>query len=288
MLKDNLGIRLFALFLAILIWLQSVLVSEHRSVVSLPVNLRNMPQNITLENLPQSIPFAVKGKGLDIIRLMMAKPRVNIDAASITPNTEIISLENYVIDMPENVDVSLLGPADTDQLAIQADVFHRKTVNVELTFADALTQSRMKELRYTLNPSKVTIFGPKSRITNLVSIKSKAITQDMLADARHELELQIPGNDISVSDKSVLLSISGAQESSKVYPNIALVQIYTPSSIAVRLSGPGAALDRLAGSQIKAVVSEEADEAGLFSVDLILPDDIQVIAITPDKVRKRR
>jgi hypothetical protein len=54
------------------------------------------------------------------------------------------------------------------------------------------------------------------------------------------------------------------------------------------LSGPGAALDRLAGSQIKAVVSEEADEAGLFSVDLILPDDIQVIAITPDKVRKRR
>lgn len=247
-----------------------------------------MPQNITLENLPQHIPFEVKGKGLDIIRLMMAKPRVNIDAGEITPNTELLSLQNYAIDMPENINVNLLGPAETDQLAIQADVFHQKTVGIELNFADEASKERMKELRYTLNPSKVTIFGPKSRINSISKIQSRAITLEMLSEARQYLELQIPDTDISASVKTVLLSISGAQESSKVFPNIALSRNYIPSMIAVKVSGSGAALDRLTIEQIKAEVSEEADENGLYKVNLVLPDDIQVIAITPDMVRKRR
>jgi hypothetical protein len=134
----------------------------------------------------------------------------------------------------------------------------------------------------------VTIFGPKSRINSISKIQSRAITLEMLSEARQYLELQIPDTDISASVKTVLLSISGAQESSKVFPNIALSRNYIPSMIAVKVSGSGAALDRLTIEQIKAEVSEEADENGLYKVNLVLPDDIQVIAITPDMVRKRR
>jgi YbbR domain-containing protein len=288
MLKDNLGIRLFALILAILIWLQSVLVSEHRSVVSLPVNLRNMPQNITLENLPQTVPFAVKGKGMDIIRLMLAKPRVSIDASGVTPYTDIISLQNYAIDMPDNVDVTLLGPAESDQLSIQADVFHQKVVGIELAYADIYTQNRLKELRYTLNPDKVTIFGPKGKIQNIKRIKTKPVTQDMLSDARHSLDLEIPDGDVNMSDKSILLSISGTQESSRVFTNIPVPAGYSPSRIAVRLSGPGAVLEKLSSNQIKAIINPEADEEGLFKIELSVPEGVQVLAATPDKVRKSR
>ena len=88
MFKDNLGLRLFALLLAMFLWLQSVLVSDQRSVVNLPINLRSVPQNITLENFPKVVPFAVRGKGLDIIRLTMARPRVNIDARKSHPYRE--------------------------------------------------------------------------------------------------------------------------------------------------------------------------------------------------------
>jgi len=288
MLKDNLGIRLFALFLAVLIWLQSVLVSEHRSVVSLPVNLRNMPQNITLESMPQKVPFTVKGKGLDIIRLMLAKPRVNIDASGITPYTDIISLQNYAIDIPENVDVTLLGPAESSQLAIQADVFHQKVVSIEPVFADVYTQNRMKELRYTFNPDRVTIFGPKSKIRGISSIKTQPIGQNVLSDARSSLDLDMPDTDINVSDKSVLLSISGTQESSRVFADIPIPGGFTPSRIAARISGPGAVLEKTTVAQIKAVVKPDADEQGMYQVELILPEGIRVLAITPNLVRKSR
>ncbi|MFA7543262.1 MAG: hypothetical protein WCY84_02705, partial [Candidatus Cloacimonadaceae bacterium] len=70
MFKDNLTLRIVSLLFAIFIWLQSVLVSEQKSVVNLPINLMHVPQNITLENVPNKIPFQVKGKGLDIFRLL--------------------------------------------------------------------------------------------------------------------------------------------------------------------------------------------------------------------------
>ena len=60
MLTENLGLRIFSLFLAVLIWMQSVLVTEHKSIISLPVQLKSVPKNVTLENLPKTIPFEVK------------------------------------------------------------------------------------------------------------------------------------------------------------------------------------------------------------------------------------
>jgi hypothetical protein len=285
MLKDNLGLRLFALFLAILIWLQSILVSEQRSVISLPLNLISLPQNITLENIPETIPFSVRGKGMDIIRLLMAKPQVNVDGSSITPNTSVITLQDYSIDLPENINVSYLSPAESDQFSIQADVFHQKIVPVTLDFNNLYTQSRLSEYRYSLNPEKVTIFGPKSQIKEINSILTSTVDQDVLSESRIELELKIPSPDVSLSESKVLLSISGIQQVTRVFPNLALPAGYIPARAAIRVQAPAAVLDTLKAEYIIASVAPEADENGLHQVELTLPEGIQVIAITPDKVR---
>ena len=287
MLKDNLGLRLFALFLAMFIWLQSALISEQRSIVSLSINLLSVPQNITLENFPSTIPFAVRGKGLDILRLMMAKPRVNIDASKITPNTDVISLQDYSIDLPENINVTLLGPAESDQLTIQADIFHQKVVPIKLDFEDAFTESRFSELRYNLDPDRVTIFGQKNRIRGIKAILTKKVDQAALENDTRELELNIPA-DITTTQKKVLLSISGTAQATRVFPNIALPAGYLPSRVAVRLQASGAVLETINPNQITARVSDKADENGLFTVELTIPEDTQAIAITPSKVRARK
>ncbi|MCB5272109.1 MAG: hypothetical protein LHW56_09735 [Candidatus Cloacimonetes bacterium] len=287
MFKDNLGLRLFALFLAMFIWLQSALISEQRSVVSLPINLLSVPQNITLENFPSAVPFAVRGKGLDILRLMMAKPKVNIDASKITPNTDVISLQDYSIDLPENINVSLLGPAESDQLTIQADIFHQKVVPIKIDFENAYTESRFSELRYNLDPDRVTIFGHKNRIRGVGAILTKKVDQAALENDTSELELNIPP-DITTTQKKVLLSISGTAQATRVFPNIALPAGYLPARVAVRLQASGAVLEAINPNQITARVSDKADENGLFTVELTIPEGTQAIAITPGKVRARK
>ncbi|HPI25679.1 MAG TPA: YbbR-like domain-containing protein [Candidatus Cloacimonadota bacterium] len=245
MFRENNGLRIVALVLAAMIWLQSVLVSEQRSVVSLPINLLYVPQNITLEDIPESIPFSVKGKGQDILKMMLFKPKVNIDASKITQYSDILTLEDYSIDLPDNVNVTFLGPAQSDRIAIQADVFHQKVVPVVLDFSDDNSRERIRELNYTLDPDKLTIFGPKTRIKNIKSVRTKPISASDLAESQSKLELKLPEGDVSVSESSVLLTISGVQEETRVFPNIVLPGKYLPSMVAVKVRGEAAVLDRL-------------------------------------------
>lgn len=288
MFRENIGIRIVALLLAVLIWTQSVLVSEQKSVVNLPINLLYVPKNITLENIPETIPFAVRGKGQDILKMMLFKPRVNIDASKITAFTDILSVEDYSIDLPENVNVTFLGPAQADKIAIKADIFHQKVVPVVLDYEDDYSKERMKELRYTLDPDKLTIFGPKNRIQSITNIKTSAIGRAQLAEPQSKLSLNLEDSEISVSESSVLLTISGAQEATRVFSNIMLPGNHLPSRVAVKVQAESAVLEKLSSLEIKATVSEKADETGMFSVEVALPEGIELIAITPDKVRARK
>ncbi|MDD4033801.1 MAG: CdaR family protein [Candidatus Cloacimonetes bacterium] len=288
MLKENIGLRIVALLLAVLIWLQSVLASEQKSVVNLPINLLYVPQNITLEDIPQQIPFSVKGKGQDILKMMIFKPKVNIDASKITPFTDILSLEDYSIDLPENVNVTFLGPAQADQIAIQADVFHQRIVPVVLDFEDDLSKERMHELRYSLDPDKITIFGPKTKIQNITSIKTTPIGRNELAETQSKLSLNLPDSEISISESSVLLTISGAQEATRVFTDITLPAAYVPSRIAVRVRGESAILQKLSVLEIEAKVNDVPDDNGIYSVEVSVPTGLELIDVTPAKVRLRK
>jgi len=288
MLKDNLGLRIFALFLAIILWLQSILVSEQRSVVDLPLSLRSLPAGITLENIPESISFNVRGKGLEIIRMLMAKPMVFIDASMVTANTDQIPLQDYIINIPENVNVSFLGPSDTEQLNIQADVFHQKDVPIRLDFANPYIHSRFSDLNYRMNPETITVFGPRSRLQSISMIHTEVIDQEILGAGRAELKLVIPAEDISLSQERITLSISGVQEETKVFTDIALPQGYVPSRVAVRLQASAPVLANLRAQDISATVMDTADDSGLYPILIIVPENVQVIAVTPDRVRIRQ
>ena len=288
MFRENNGLRIVALVLAAMIWLQSVLVSEQRSVVSLPINLLYVPQNITLEDIPESIPFSVKGKGQDILKMMLFKPKVNIDASKITQYSDILTLEDYSIGLPDNVNVTFLGPAQSDRIAIQADVFHQKVVPVVLDFSDDNSRERIRELNYTLDPDKLTIFGPKTRVKNIKSVRTKPISASDLAESQSKLELKLPEGDVSVSESSVLLTISGVQEETRVFPNIVLPGKYLPSMVAVKVRGEAAVLDRLNEADIKASVAENTGEGAMLAVQISLPEGVELVAITPDKVRPRK
>lgn len=288
MLKGDIGLRLISILLAIVLWLQFVLVSEQRSVVDLPLNLSSLPADITLENIPETIPFAVRGKGMDIIRLLVAKPKVNVDGSNITPNTKTIMLQDYFIDLPENIKLTSLSPAEAEQFSIQADVFHQKTVPVQLDFASPYTRSRLSELRYTINPKQVTIFGPQSKIQGIEHINTAKLHPEDINQSSVELSLQAPSPDITISDTKVLLSISGIQELTKVFPNISLPPGYIPAQIAIRVQAPAAILDTLSPAYLSAFISVAANEDSLFRVLANPPEGIKIIALTPDKVRARK
>lgn len=287
MFKENLGIKLFALALAILIWLQSILVSDHRSTIHLPVRLSNVPAHISLENMPNSIPFIVEGKGMDILKLAIARPVAEIDAGDISVGLDLLNLQNYTVNIPENNKTRLIGPAESNQIAVHTDVFLQKSVAIKPAFKDRQAQSRLKEYSYHIRPDKVTLNGPKTKVQAISEILTSEITSDMLNQSIIELPLISPDHEIKLSEKSVLLTISGTQESTKVFSNIALPPGYMLSNIAARIQASSDIIEDLEPSMIKVIISEEADARDMYEIKLELPEGFSTIAITPNKVRKR-
>ena len=99
MLQENLGLKILSLLIAVFVWLQSLLISEQKSVVNLPVALSSIPKNITLDNVPNHIPFNVRGRGLEIIKLKFSRTKVLLDASKIKPGSDILSVSDYTIDL---------------------------------------------------------------------------------------------------------------------------------------------------------------------------------------------
>lgn len=275
--------------LAVFVWVQSQLTTEHRTVVGLPVNLKSVPKNITLERLPQSIPFQVKGKGLDIIKLKLSHTKVSIDASKIQPGVDIISLTDYTIDLPENINITLLGPADQQEIAVHADVFHQKKVPVQLSYADTFTRQRFASLKFELVPDRVIVFGPKNKVQAIDFAYTEAITREMASERDFILKLNATGDDVSFSETQVRVRVSNSYNTSKVLDNLKIIseagKSCFPSHATVKIAGDSELLKQFDPVNVKITISPEADTQGLHSLKVELPLGIELVAITPDKVR---
>jgi len=286
--RENLGLRIFSLVLAVFIWLQSNLITEHRSVVSLPVSLKSVPKNITLEKLPSSIPFHVKGKGLDIIKLMLSRTKVSIDASSIKPGVDIISLSDYTIDLPENINITLLGPAEQQEIAVHADVFHQKRVPVRLGFTDSFTRQRFANLKYQIIPDKVIVFGPRNKVHSIDVATTELISAELAKEKEFVLKLAGIADDVSFSETQVRVRVSNSYNTSKVFDNVTIVtdgRTAFPPKAAVKLSGDSELLNQISPGSISIKISDSADETGFYKLIATAPSGTEIEAITPQKVR---
>ena len=277
--------------IAIIVWLQMQLSTEHRSVINLPVSLRSVPKNITLDKLPQSIPFNVRGRGLEIIKAKFSKAKVLLDASKIQPGVDIISLADYTIDMPENINLNLIGPVEKQEITIHADEFHQKRVPVKLSFADKITEQRMENQNYQIIPDKVIVFGPKSKVRLISSLNTEAISSELATQNEFIVKLSAPEENISISEAQVRVRVSNSFNTSRVFDGIPVkgnpAKSYFPSAVTVKASGDSAVLNKLNPSSLSAVLSPEPDAQGFYTVSVEASENIQIIAVTPNKVRMK-
>ncbi len=107
-MKNNLGLKIVALLMAVFIWLQITLVSQHQSKIGLNLKLVNAAGPDSLRTPPGKIPITVNGRGLDVMRLKMSKAYIQMEAADYWAGN---SSDFIAMGIPENLNVKLLGIA---------------------------------------------------------------------------------------------------------------------------------------------------------------------------------
>ncbi len=114
-MKNNLGFKFLALVLAVFVWLQLTLVSQHRTNTSLKLLLVNTSEADAEKQPPEKISCTVAGRGLDILRLKFSKTHVEMDAADFWA----ANWHNYrIVDPSHNLKVEILGINPSSQALI--------------------------------------------------------------------------------------------------------------------------------------------------------------------------
>ncbi len=116
-MKNNLGLKIVALLMAVFIWAQMTLVSQQETQTKLELRLVNASREDSLRQPPGKISSVVQGRGLDILRLKYSKAFIQMEAGDYWGGD---SSDFQALDIPENLNVKVLSvspPTPAQQIA---------------------------------------------------------------------------------------------------------------------------------------------------------------------------
>ena len=187
--KDVLSFLLF-LVLASGFWFVNALDKERETEISIPLRFVSLPKNIAIINdHPASISIKVKDKGMnlftysrpdfnaisfDLGRVFYEKGEITISSDQIRSKLARILLPSTsILDIKPNALTIHYESLNTKVLAVEFDA------NIELAHQYILSD------KIQINPAEITVFGPKSVLDKLKTIKTEPIQLTKLSDTTY-------------------------------------------------------------------------------------------------------
>jgi diadenylate cyclase len=158
---NNFGLKLFSLFLAVLLWLAVTHDPMAEVAVNVPIEFHHVPENLEIssENIPQA-QIRVRGPARIIRELAQAEIHPIIDLQGAIPGERTYDLTAKEIRLPHNTEVVQIVPT---QFRVSFDKRAQRDVEVRPrvigTFAAGYRISQA-----TAEPNSITIVGPEKRV----------------------------------------------------------------------------------------------------------------------------
>lgn len=171
MLFDNLGLKLAALLLALLVYLNVYLDRPQRMTMSFPLQVDGLADTLSLSgSVPSVVQAEMHGSGKQLLRLRVTEPPVRLSLEGIGPGRfeRALTTEDLPITPSENLQVDrLVGPL-TVQLTLEPRVTRliRVAPRVEGTPAGGFVWRG----EVTATPGGIDVTGPRDAVAGLDSV----------------------------------------------------------------------------------------------------------------------
>ena len=171
LLFDNLGLKLAALLLAVLVYLNVYLDRPAEATLSFPVQVTGLGDSLSLSGpVPATVQAQVRGSGKQLLRLRVTEPPYRVPLEGIGPG--MVTRQVGAGDLPlagyEGVEVShVIGPSPIE-LRIERKVSRRVPVAPRLE--GSVPGDTGRALVPTAEPESVLVTGPLSAVAALDSV----------------------------------------------------------------------------------------------------------------------
>ena len=196
-ITHNWLLKLFSIFLAFMLWM--IVATEASSEVGMevPLEYRNIPSQLEITgDTTNAVQVRLRGSA-NVIRQISAKDvSTTIDLSKMRPGDKIVPLSPQNVQAPFGAEVIRVNPS-----SVRFNLERTITKSVPVVPTIAGQPSDGFEIgKVLVNPGKVDVEGPESRVIGLESIATVPIRVDRRqSQVQQSADLDVPGPQIRLS-----------------------------------------------------------------------------------------
>lgn len=171
-LTRNLGWKIASLGAAFVMWLLISGARELTTSITVPVQYRNIPKNLEISSdMMEQVHLILRGPSPLLSRLSHNEMPLIVDLSDVrTPGQRTFTLDRRNVNLPAGVTLERAVPA---QLQIRVETRISRDVPVKPQFENI--PEGMKVVSAEVNPAKLTVVGPQSRVRHIQEVLTDAV-----------------------------------------------------------------------------------------------------------------
>jgi YbbR domain-containing protein len=288
-LVNNLGLKIFSLVAALVIYFYASLERSYSTIVSIPLAFRSLDSSLVIARVETTFArVGVEAKGKDLLRLRFAKPLLQLDLSHVQTGMNRFLLKNGELKMPSGIAVRAIKP-DTIELPIDLLGKKRMTVTVPIKGKPqkgfALNRIVIKDTVY--------LFGPRDEVMLFTGLNTEPCALQNLSQATDKrLKVLLPPDkNFESRPESVLVRIEIEPEAKKTFSNLKLginrapgIQAtVTPMQVTIEVAGPTSRINQLTADEIQTTLRLKDLKHGSYELpcEIVLPEGISLSKSDP-------
>lgn len=190
---DNLGLKAFALLLAVLLYLHVLTDRTSERVIYFPVELAGLPDSLALAaNPPVEVGVRLRGTGKQLLRLQYTKPSVEVSLAGVTSGTFQRAFAPGDVPLSGTEAVSVIEIVDPPELKLEVAPRLVRDVPVEAVLVGQPARGFVLAGTPITRPARVRLSGPSAWVAKQDSLVTAPISIAARRDTLEMIQALIP------------------------------------------------------------------------------------------------
>lgn len=291
----NLGLRALALAIAIGLWL--FVNAGQRSAIEplrVPISYRSLPAGMVIVSRPPDfVEIQVTGPRTLLSLLDSDRLTVRLDLSGVAPGQASFKITPSMFKVPHQTTITSVSPSEV-VLDIDRVIQRELPVHVDVTGTPA---TGYQVAGAQAKPPLVTVIGPSRYLRQVNQIDTEPFdVRGLAADTERRVDLENPNATLALATVRVDARVSiGEKISDREFRGLHIVVRdsdykfrVNPSHVGITVRGPALKIAELDPKTLAYVDAKEL-LPGYHEVPVLvnLPDGMQVVRQSPDKVRLR-
>jgi YbbR domain-containing protein len=164
----NLGWKLLALLIAVVLWIAIEREPELATSISVPIEFKNVPDDLDIgSNQPDRVRLEIRGPSGRLSRDNLADLAVILDLQDAGPGERTYNIRPANINLPSGVSFDRALPS---QITLRFDKLLTKEVEIHVPPYSKGPPDGYRVRSYTLAPPKTFIRGPEERVKSMTHV----------------------------------------------------------------------------------------------------------------------